>query len=167
MATIFSGLWHESQMQKLFPNSGTFRNRYETGIGFRGVKRSSETCKVQNRSSNFCTLYHHLSHLYNTTTIIVSYLKTHFRETSGKECTKILTMVFWVMWLLLVFSFPFLSHQFSDLSRMHRHSIFLIFKKSYFRIIFRSVAQSCPTLCYPMNHSTTGLPVHHQLTEFT
>ena len=30
-----------------------------------------------------------------------------------------------------------------------------------------SVAQSCPTLCNPMNHSTSGLPVHHQLPEFT
>ena len=32
---------------------------------------------------------------------------------------------------------------------------------------FRSVPQSCPTLCDPMNHSTPGLPVHHQLLEFT
>ena len=31
----------------------------------------------------------------------------------------------------------------------------------------RSVAQSCLTLCNPMNHSTPGLPVHHQLPEFT
>ena len=31
----------------------------------------------------------------------------------------------------------------------------------------RSVAQSCPTLCDPMNTSTPGLPVHHQLPEFT
>ena len=31
----------------------------------------------------------------------------------------------------------------------------------------RSVAQSCPTLCNPMNHSTPGIPVHHQLLEFT
>ena len=31
----------------------------------------------------------------------------------------------------------------------------------------RSVTQSCPTLCDPMNHSTPGLPVHHQLPEFT
>ena len=30
----------------------------------------------------------------------------------------------------------------------------------------RSVAQSCPTLCDPMNCSTPGLPVHHQLPEF-
>ena len=32
---------------------------------------------------------------------------------------------------------------------------------------FSSVAQSCPTLCNPMNHSTPGLPVHHQLQKFT
>ena len=32
---------------------------------------------------------------------------------------------------------------------------------------FSSVAQSCPTLCNCMNHSTPGLPVHHQLPEFT
>ena len=30
-----------------------------------------------------------------------------------------------------------------------------------------SVAQSCPTFCDPMNRSTPGLPVHHQLPEFT
>ena len=32
---------------------------------------------------------------------------------------------------------------------------------------FSSVAQSCPTLCDPMNRSTPSLPVHHQLPEFT
>ena len=32
---------------------------------------------------------------------------------------------------------------------------------------FSSVPQSCPTLCHPMNHSTPGLPVHHQLPEST
>ena len=32
---------------------------------------------------------------------------------------------------------------------------------------FSSVAQSCPTLCDPMNRSTPGLPVHHQLLELT
>ena len=31
----------------------------------------------------------------------------------------------------------------------------------------RSVTQSCPTLCNPMNRSTPGLPVHHQLLAFT
>ena len=32
---------------------------------------------------------------------------------------------------------------------------------------FSSVAQLCPTLCNTMNRSTPGLPVHHQLPEFT
>ena len=32
---------------------------------------------------------------------------------------------------------------------------------------FSSVAQSCPTLCDPMNCCTLGLPVYHQLLEFT
>ena len=30
-----------------------------------------------------------------------------------------------------------------------------------------SVAQSCPPLCDPMNHSTPGLPIHHQCLETT
>ena len=34
-------------------------------------------------------------------------------------------------------------------------------------IQFSSVAQSCPTLCDPMNRSTPGLPIHHQPPEFT
>ena len=34
-------------------------------------------------------------------------------------------------------------------------------------IQFSSVAQSCLTLCDPMNHSMPGLPVHHILPEFT
>ena len=43
---------------------------------------------------------------------------------------------------------------------MKRYSMLLI-------IQFSSVAQSCLTLCDPMNHSTPGLPVHHQLLEST
>ena len=36
----------------------------------------------------------------------------------------------------------------------------------YCKVIqFNSVTQSCPTLCDPVNHSTPGLPVHHQLPE--
>ena len=59
----------------------------------------------------------------------------------------------------------------------HIHYRFFFFKMrtfktqslSNFQIFnqFSSVAQSCPTLCDPMNHSTPGLPVHHQLPEFT
>ena len=32
---------------------------------------------------------------------------------------------------------------------------------------FTSIAQSCPTLCDPMDCSTPGLPVHHQLLKLT
>ena len=41
------------------------------------------------------------------------------------------------------------------------------FFSRYCSVQFSSVAQSCPTLCDPMNRSTPGLPVHHQLLEFT
>ena len=37
----------------------------------------------------------------------------------------------------------------------------------FFFNVFSSVAQSCLTLCDPMGCSTPGLPVHHQLLEFT
>ena len=37
----------------------------------------------------------------------------------------------------------------------------------FLSVQFSSVAQSCPTLCNPMNRSTPGLPVHHQLPGFT
>ena len=40
-------------------------------------------------------------------------------------------------------------------------------KNTLSSVQFGSVAQSCLTLCDPMNCSTPGLPVHHQLPEFT
>ena len=43
---------------------------------------------------------------------------------------------------------------------LSRHQNIIMFQ-------FSSVTQSCPTLCDPMNHSMPGLPVHHQLLEFT
>jgi len=44
----------------------------------------------------------------------------------------------------------------------------LVFKLILFHSVqLSSVAQSCPTLCVPINCSTPGLPVHHQLLEFT
>ena len=44
---------------------------------------------------------------------------------------------------------------------------FLNHKWMFSSVQFNSVAQSCPTFCDPMNHSTPGLPVYHQLPEFT
>ena len=40
-------------------------------------------------------------------------------------------------------------------------------ESKHWSVQFSSVTQSCPTLCDRMNHSTPGLPVHHQLPEFT
>ena len=61
------------------------------------------------------------------------------------------------MYTLFVAVFPWI---FISLKSLH----VLILKDRY---KIRSVAQSCPTLCDPMNRSTPGLPVHHQLPEFT
>ena len=47
-----------------------------------------------------------------------------------------------------------------------RQGTTLSWKSDKYDLQFSSVAQSCPTLCDPMN-STPGLPVHHQLSEFT
>ena len=47
----------------------------------------------------------------------------------------------------------------------HIHTITLRTPHTYTHQ-FSSAAQLCPTLCDPMNHSTPGLPVHHQLPEF-
>ena len=41
------------------------------------------------------------------------------------------------------------------------------YKLKSFSVQFSSVTQSCLTLCDPMDCSTPGLPVHHQLPEFT
>ena len=52
------------------------------------------------------------------------------------------------------------------------HSFFLVLSMLFMMTVtitvqFTSVTQSCPTHRNPMNHGTPGLPVHHQLPEFT
>ena len=44
---------------------------------------------------------------------------------------------------------------------------FTVWATTLHSVQFSSVAQSCPTLWDPMNRSTPGLPVYHQLLEFT
>ena len=46
------------------------------------------------------------------------------------------------------------------------NGIFFIFLRVH-SVQFSSVAQLCPNLCDPMNGSMPGLPVYHQLLEFT
>ena len=50
---------------------------------------------------------------------------------------------------------------------MRKHRNILNCKGTDYSVQFSSVTQLCLTLCNPMNHSTPGLPVHHQLLEFT
>ena len=50
-------------------------------------------------------------------------------------------------------------------TRVHIHVGIILL--NIYSVQFNSVAQSCPTLCNPMNRSTPGLPVHHQLPEST
>ena len=53
--------------------------------------------------------------------------------------------------------FPFSKSLINTLFYMHINKALLVKK---FLLGFSSVAQSCPTLCDPMNRSTPGLPVH-------
>ena len=63
--------------------------------------------------------------------------------------------------MILVFSVlsfkPAFSFSFTFIKRLFSSS----------SVQFSSVTQSCPTLCDPMDYSPPGLPVHHQLLEFT
>ena len=53
------------------------------------------------------------------------------------------------------------------LSKLSPQNIQCIMSSAKCNYKVSSVTQSCPTLCDPMNRSTPGLPVHHQLSEFT
>ena len=69
-----------------------------------------------------------------------------------------------------VADFIFLSSKISadgDCSHEIKRRLLLGRKVMTNLVQFISVTQSCPTLCDPMNCSTPGLPVHHQLPEFT
>ena len=67
-------------------------------------------------------------------------------------------LIFWNYKLFQVYSLLSLSQSCNQ----------LVLQRTILPFIqFSSVAQSCLTLCNPMDCSTPGLPVHHQLTEFT
>ena len=42
-----------------------------------------------------------------------------------------------------------------------------ILKEDAIKVQFGSIAQSCPTLCDPMDCTTPGFPIHHQCLELT
>ena len=63
---------------------------------------------------------------------------------------------------MTIYSLDVLPSQFGTNSLFHAW-----FNPQFSSVQFSSVTQLCPTLCDPMNRSTPGLPVHHQLPEFT
>ena len=62
-------------------------------------------------------------------------------------------------------NFPYLLSQI--LGREYKQIMLLISSMLLSSLQLSSIAQPCLTLCDPTNHSTPGLPVHHQLLEFT
>ena len=80
---------------------------------------------------------------------------------------------FWLCWFFAMVSFV----SFALISALIFKISFLLLTLGFFissfsscfrcSVQFSSVTQSCPTLCNPTNRSMPGLPVHHQLPEFT
>ena len=74
-------------------------------------------------------------------------------------------------WAVLCHTDPKDHHLSQNFTSLLWKLSFILCKKLPTKILldhqFSLVAQSCPTLCDPMNYSTPGLPVHHQLPEFT
>ena len=80
-----------------------------------------------------------------------------------------------ILEVLLINNIGLLMHERGNSFHLFRSSLIsfnyvlhIVFSVQVFRSDqIRSVTQSCPTLRDPMNRSTPGLPVHHQLPEFT
>ena len=68
-------------------------------------------------------------------------------------------------WVIIIFSLSIIINITLILKSLVSNTPKLEFQFS--SVQYSSVAQSCPTLCEPMNCSTPGLPLHHQLPEFT
>ena len=94
-------------------------------------------------------------------------------ELPSPDCTKVWQPLCWSCLLIPSWDFCLSGVHFTTLSCLFpfpSHFIFKFFILKYITLKsdqIRSVAQSCLTLCDPMNHSAPGLPVHHQLPEFT
>ena len=82
-------------------------------------------------------------------------------KNTGVDCCSLFQGIFWTQgWKLHLLRF---LHRHVDSLPLHHLGSPLVTQS----VQFSSVAQSCPTVCDPMNRSTPGLPVHHQLPEFT
>ena len=97
-----------------------------------------------------------------------AHLSSHLRM-SGSRWVITPSSLSWSCRSFFYSSSLYSCHLFLIASASLSRRTFLSFIETIFawNIPFTSVAQSCPTLCDPMNHSTPGLPVHHQIPEFT
>ena len=122
------------------------------------ARRSNQSILKEN--SPEYSLKFHLQHQVKWTGSIPAFLhgmrSWRMREPWGHECLKHAEFRGpWPHWISFL--------------RAGRHSFFLLFEEHMLRrsVQFSSVTHSCPTLCNPMDFSTPGFPVHHQLPEPT
>ena len=86
-------------------------------------------------------------------------------EVTSSNYSSSLILIFFLCWMNLLDSAAILHGVIMRTNEVHE--VFIQFLGSLSVSQFSSVPQSCLTLCDPMNHSTPGLHVHHQLPEFT
>ena len=105
--------------------------------------------------------------------IKVQFVKDFFNSSMWK-----ITMLRLIPYLTFHVGSDLLEENLLDFPLARSSQIFFFFWKcpffSHFYVLylililtFSSIAQLCPTFCDPMNRSTPGLPLHHQLPEFT
>ena len=100
------------------------------------------------------------SSAFSKSSLTIWKFTVHTRLKPGLENFEHYLLYWHVRWVQLCGSLSILWHAYYPITCIYVYYIFMC-------ITLFSSAQSCPTLCDPMNHSTPGLPVHHQLPEFT
>ena len=104
-----------------------------------------------------------------------SLLQHHGSNASILWCSAFLRVQLSQPYVITIWTFVsrMMSPLFNTLSRfviaflLRSNRLLISWLQSRPTVIFSSVTQSCPTLCDPMDCSTPGLPVHHQLLKFT
>ena len=95
-------------------------------------------------------------------------IMTHSQDIVYQGFVALVPLKFGTRWLCSVGGCPGHCRMFCNTPGVYSlHASYENDKCLFSSVQFSSVAQSCPTLCGPMNHSTSGLPVYHQLPEFT
>ena len=105
----------------------------------------------------FCFLIYRLSDRFYSSYCLTYSLSFYSSNSSRDPVLRI--------WKFIACLWMFYSHKFQ---KFHKKVILTQGPLNFFiSVHFSSAAQSCPTLCDPMDCSTPGLPVHHQLLELT